>query len=48
MSPCFKGIVQSFEQNNGAWEEWYRNAEPESPDKAELPGEWAGAETRSC
>ena len=38
--PHFKGVVQSFEGNAGAWEEWYRNATPESPDKSELPGEW--------
>ena len=36
----FKGVVQSFQGNAAAWEEWYRNAEPESPDKSELPGEW--------
>jgi dynein heavy chain len=35
--PNFKGVQGSFEQNVGAWEYWYRTAEPET---AELPGDW--------
>jgi dynein heavy chain len=35
--PHFKGVVQSFEQTTGAWEDWYRMKEPECE---ALPGEW--------
>ena len=38
--PHFKGIVSSFEQNIGNWEEWYRSNAPEVSSAAELPGEW--------
>eukprot|EP00798_Chlamydomonas_sp_ICE-L_P021926 gene21926-28972_t len=35
--PNYKGVVNSFEQNIGEWERWYRQNEPET---AELPSEW--------
>ena len=38
--PHFIGITKSFEDNPGEWEDWYRNAEPENPRAAALPGEW--------
>ena len=38
--PHFIGITASFEQSFLDWEDWYRDAEPESPASAELPGDW--------
>mmetsp|Transcript_2871 Transcript_2871/g.12278 ORF Transcript_2871/g.12278 Transcript_2871/m.12278 type:complete len:1013 (-) Transcript_2871:122-3160(-) len=38
--PHFIGITKSFEDNPDQWEDWYRNAEPENPRAAALPGEW--------
>ena len=36
--PHFIGITKSFEDNPDQWEDWYRNAEPENPRAAALPG----------
>ena len=38
--PHLIGVTKSFEENPGEWEDWYRNAEPENPRSAALPGEW--------
>jgi len=38
--PHFIGITKSFEEDVIDWEDWYRDANPEDPKSAQLPGDW--------